>query len=188
MSEISGIPDDDVVIVADADVWGGWPVEAVARVEDGLATWAVPHRQVRRLSEDATRMVLAGHPWTAFCRGDALAEKLRVGVPGGGMVIARASTFKSIPMDPRFTGWGQEDHSWGIALSTLCGEAWRPKNIAPLVHLWHPPADRINRFWGSRRSQQPYSRYLEAEGDVASMLALIGEIDPTWAPTPETAA
>lgn len=188
MPVVEQLPDDEIVIVADADVWGGWPMEAVARVQGGLAGWAVPHRQLRRLSEESTAKVLAGERWQGLWQAPDLAEKIRVGVPGGGMVIARADTIKAVPLDPRFIGWGQEDHAWGAALRTIAGEPWRPKNIAPMVHLWHPPADRINRFWGSRKGQQHYRRYLQAEGNVDAMTDLIGEIDRGWARAPEPAA
>lgn len=184
MPTVDGLPNDEVVIVADADVWSGWVSIAVGRVQGGDVQWAVPHRQLRRLNEEATARVLAGEDWQHFDQPDHLAEQLRVGVPGGGMVIARAAVLKNVPLDPRFRGWGQEDHSWGLALRTLVGEPYRPKPIAPMAHLWHPPAPRLNRTWGSRRGTKHYRRYLQADGDIGAMLALIREIDRPAVPAP----
>jgi hypothetical protein len=45
--------DDDVLIIADADVWCDGLAEAVAAVEAGRS-WAMPHLEVHRLTELAT--------------------------------------------------------------------------------------------------------------------------------------
>jgi hypothetical protein len=158
----------DVVLVADADVWTDGVHDAVAEVEAG-APWAIPHRGVHRLDEHGTAAVMAGEPW----QDQPLAERAYLGVMGGGIVIAPREMLLSVPLDPRYIGWGQEDVSWAIALETLAGRPWRGR--APLVHLWHPPQDRMTRRFGSRASRDLYRRYQAASHDPTAMRALIQE-------------
>lgn len=159
----------DVVVVADADVWCEGLGEAVDAVADG-APWALPHTLVRRLTEDGTAAVLAGADW----RSQPLEQSPYSGMLGGGYVVARRETLLDVPLDPRFVGWGQEDHSWGMALSTLLGELWRGR--ADLVHLWHPPQQRMTRKYGSAEGRALWRRYSYARFDRNDMRALIGEI------------
>lgn len=159
---------DGVVVVADADVWCDGLSQAVEAVEGG-APWAIPHGDVHRLTQEATEAVLAGADW----RGQPLEQAPYRGIRGGGYVVARAEVLREIPLDPRFTGWGQEDVSWGLALATLLGEPWRGE--ADLVHLWHPPQERMTRKYGSMEGRALYRRYARASHDPAEMQALIGE-------------
>jgi hypothetical protein len=158
----------EIVCVADADVWCDGVSEAIAAVEAG-ATWAVPHDQIYRLTEAATAAVLAGADW----RGLELDRFPYQGRWGGGIVVARRQTLLDVPLDPRFTGWGQEDESWGVALHFLAGEAWR--GTAPLVHLWHPPQDRLTPKTGSLEGKALWRRYLAARADRGQMRNLIEE-------------
>jgi hypothetical protein len=164
----------DIVVVHDADVWCDAIPDAVAAVEAG-ALWAVPHLHVNRLTEPATAAYLAGADPATL----TLEQERYVGVLSGGIVVVRRHVAVDTPMDATFQGWGGEDHSWGYALSTLHGNPWR--GHADLWHLWHPPADRLNRRIGSYPSEQRRRRYFAAMNDRPAMRALVEEgRDPTW--------
>lgn len=159
-----------IVVVADADVWCDGLSEAVRAVEHGAA-WAVPHMRVHRLTEAATDLVLAGGEL-----GGEVEQPPYRGTEGGGLVVAPLATLQDIPPDPRFAGWGGEDHSWSCALTTLAGPRWR--GAADLYHLWHPPqqaTDRFGRKFGSRDNTILARRYSGAVGDVGRMRALVDQ-------------
>lgn len=163
---------DDVVVIHDADVLLdlGALRGAVAHVEAGGA-WAIPHGEVYRLTERATARYyetrdVPDHP--------EMTRWPYVGVEGGGAVVLRRSTYDSIPIDPRFLGWGDEDHCWGWALRTLLGAPWR--SPARLVHLWHPhaaPGAQHSPRWESDTIRR---RYRVALDDPARMRALLDEV------------
>lgn len=160
--------EDDILIVADADVWCDELAEAVEEVEKG-APWAIPHSHVFRLTEQATENVLAGEP----LEGQETEQKPYLGLPGGGYVIAHRDVLLSVPMDSRFVGWGQEDQSWAAALGTLVGSPWR--GSAPLFHLWHPPQERRSRVVGSDDGWRLRRRYMKARRDPVQMRNLVEE-------------
>lgn len=163
-----GHSEAELVVVADADVWTDDLRKAIDAVEAGVP-WAIPHRDVHRLTEAATSEVLAGAAWVG-------AETLQVpykGIPGGGIVVAAREVIEAVPPDPRFTGWGQEDECWAMALETLVGPPWR--GDAPLVHLWHPPQDRYTRRRGSPANWNLRCRYRVAREDPAAMRELLEE-------------
>lgn len=157
-----------ITVVHDADVWGPGLDEAIQAVADG-APWAIPHRKVHRLTAEATQHVLDGDQ--SF--GGPLAQPAYYGVPGGGIVVLPRETYERVPLDPRFVGWGQQDTSWGLALTCLVGEPYR--GAQPLWHLWHPPQQRKNRRVGSDANWALYKRYAKAARDPDAMRALIAE-------------
>lgn len=166
--------DGDMLVVADADVVCPGVGDAAHAVAGGAA-WAVPHELVFRLTRDATQAVHDGAPLDG--RHD-LTQPPYQGYPGGGITVLPRETYRQIPLDPRFTGWGQEDSAWSLALATLTGTRWRGN--APLWHLWHEPQARLNRHVGSKPSQALLVRYQAAAKDgPQAMAALLGEI-----PTP----
>lgn len=158
----------EVIVVADADVWTEGTAEAVKQVQQGAA-WAIPHSTVHRLDEGATEKVLAGARW----QGQPVEQRPYHGLKGGGIVVASREVLLSVPMDPRFVGWGQEDESWGYALTCLVGEPWRGPD--PLVHLWHPPQQRLTRRHGSQEGWSLRRRYVKARHDPVRMRLLIEE-------------
>lgn len=168
--------DGDVIAVVDADVVCAGLLAAVEAVASGLHPWAVPHQSVYRLTPAATDDVLAGGPFPdvrsprSLLRGK-VAEAHR-GVIGGGMVVLRREDWARVPLDARFTGWGQEDLAWGWALTRVLGGPWR--GIAPLLHLWHPPQQRASRATGSAASVELWGRYRRAY-TAAEVLALLDE-------------
>lgn len=157
----------DVVVVADADCVTDGLSAAIEAVESGAA-WAIPHRKVVRLTEVGTdEFMRTGEYCHPFDR------RPYTGMPGGGIVVARRDTLLSVPLDPRFRGWGQEDESWALALTTLAGVPWRGN--ADLIHLWHPPQRKQTLRKGSSRSWDLYLRYRRAAGDRKAMRALLKE-------------
>lgn len=162
----------DVIVVHDADVICAGLDDAIGQVEDGAA-WAMPHRGVFRLAEDSTRKVLAGMPPS---EEQNLAQRPYGGTIGGGIVVLAREVALSVPMDPRFVGWGQEDEALGLALTTLAGEPWRGR--MPLWHCWHPPQERMSRRRGNSDGWLLYQRYRRAHRDPVAMRSLLNEFAP----------
>lgn len=170
---VAQAPYDEVVVVADADVWVATEAlrAACQAVEVGRARWAVPHRSVRRLAPDATCDLYAGDDMPHD--GLRLAEPPHLGHLGGGIVVLRRSDYGACPLDPRFVGWGQEDDAWAYALKTMLGKPWR--GTATLWHLWHAPQPRQSRRVGSAAGEQLARRYKAAMGNRPRMAALLSE-------------
>jgi len=160
--------DAEIVIQADADVWCDGLVDAVAAVEAG-ASWAAPHKLVRRLSEEGAEAVLAGADW----RDQETEQRPYEGLLGGGILVAPRDVLRDAPLDCRFKSWGQEDESHAFALSALYGDPWRGK--ADLLHLWHPPQPRQSRRKGSRESWKLRRRYFEARRNPEAIRVLLEE-------------
>lgn len=165
--------DGDMLVIADADVWTDpRSVElAVANVRAGVRPWAVPHQDVRRLTEGATGAVLGGTSPSVLTKVE---RRPYLGIEGGGMVVLPRTLYNEVPLDTRFRGWGGEDEAWGIALHTIAGYRWR--GLTPLYHLWHPPQDRLNKHIGSRPSNELRVRYTYASRAKARMAALLAEM------------
>lgn len=164
--------DAEIVIVHDADVFCPSLPDAVRAVQEG-APWAVPHRGVHRLTEMASEVYMA----RGELEGLTMDEKVSLGMIGGGIVVGRREVLLDVPLDPRFVGWGQEDHAWGLALATLHGQPWRPTSYSPLVHLWHPPQERMTRRSGSPASKDLVNRYAQALDRPDRMRALLKEAE-----------
>jgi hypothetical protein len=146
----------DVFVVADADCLCAGVAPAIAAVEGGAA-WAVPHGFVHRLDQPATEAIYAGAD-PAGTTGRT--QRPYKGFAGGGIVVLRRDVWEEIPLDPRFAGWGGEDSSWAMALTTLVGPPARLN--APLFHLWHESPPRMTRRWGSPASRALELRYKRA--------------------------
>ena len=166
---VAPLPDDTVVVIADADVWCDGIDAAIDAVTSGSHRWAKPHRLVHRLDDATTAATHDGGPL-----GGKLDQAPYVGKTGGGMLVTTAATYREIPLDPRFQGWGQEDESWGLALQCLAGPGFL--GDAHLWHLWHPPQPRLSRVIGSRAGQQLHARYKAVSSTPAAMRSLIAEI------------
>lgn len=153
--------DADILVLHDADVWCDGTPDAVAALE--AHPWAIPHGQVWRLAEGQLE------PSTT-----QLAQKPYRGLEGGGIVAIRRSTYEACPLDPRFTGWGQEDECFALALRALHRPPWR--GDAPLWHWWHPPQPRRDRRTGSNASARLHLRYRQARRNPDRMRALLEEV------------
>lgn len=160
---------DTEIVVADADVWCDGLERAVSSLQN--FPWARPHKIVHRLTREATAEVLAGDE----PEGKPTEDSPYMGLEGGGFVVARRQTLLDTPLDHRFVGWGQEDASWGIALTRMHGACWPGKK--PLYHLWHPPQERSSRRIGSDAGYQLFRRYTLARSRE-QMQTLIDEVRP----------
>jgi len=159
----------DLLVIHDADVWSpGTPLAA-----SQCDTWAVPHRNVHRFDQHATRAVLAGAEPSESVPGRD--QPPYEGLPGGGIVMVRRDIYEQVPIDPRFVGWGQEDAAHGEALRSLHGPPLRLEH--PLFHLWHEPQPRMNRTVGSIEGKCLLNAYRRAalEGPHA-MRRLLEEV------------
>lgn len=172
--------DAEILVVADADCYTVHIESAVQAIGAGF-DWAVPHYTVHRLSSEATRTVIEDGTDPA-----SLPRTIRnytqmpyTGYPGGGITVVSREAYARSPLDPRFTGWGQEDECWAIALRALFGAPYRPQR-GPLWHLWHPPQRRSSRAVGSPASQELRTRYRRAARD--------GTMDAHLAPAVEYTA
>lgn len=161
--------DADILVVADADCLCDGVDLAVAAVFSG-ATWAVPHNLVHRLDEAATGAVYDG---AAPVATTGRAQRPYVGFAGGGIVAIARAVYDRVPLDPRFEGWGGEDSSWALALTCLAGEPAR--FAADLFHLWHPPATRMSRRWGTAAGRALEIRYRLARSNRRQMADLLAE-------------
>lgn len=162
--------DADTLIISDADVWTD-PTMALSRV--GEHGWAVPHRDVHRLSPESTDLVLTGADWERLplSQDNRRDRRPYKGNETGTLLVIRRDIFDDVPPDRRFRGWGSEDEAWGHALQTLVGPCWRGTD--PLVHLWHPPQPRISRKIGNRESHALLAEYTKAAGDRARMRRIV---------------
>jgi len=160
----------DIIVMSDADVWTDGLDEAVEAVREGVP-WAIPHTRLYRLAESGTQDFLGGDSHKEV----ELDRRPYRGMRGGGVIVLSRELFLSVPLDPRFEGWGQEDESHGIALSCLTRQAWR--GTTDLIHLWHPPQERISRRRGSVQGWKLFLRYRSAKHDTQQMRKLLGEIN-----------
>ena len=164
--------DADILVITDGDVWTEWG-DAIAALES--SAWAIPHLLVHRLSPESTLRVLDGGDWHGqpLSRDNHQDRRPYAGHEAGTALAIRAEAFRAAPPDPRFRGWGQEDAAWSAALRTLVGPPWR--GVHSLVHLWHPPEQRMSRVKGNPANVALATRYRLAKGDTVRMSALIEE-------------
>ena len=160
----------DILVAADADVWCPDVPAAVQAVLAG-ASWAVPHTLVHRLTSGATDVLYGTEVFGGPLVEQRVEQRPYPGMPGGGCVVLTRDVYGSCPLDPRFQGWGQEDQSWGIALTSLYGPPVRMPG--PCWHLWHPPQERVSRSTGSMAGRRLMLEYATAarEGRMAAYLA-----------------
>lgn len=163
--------DGDLLVIHDADVWSDGLPAAVHSVVDGTSPWAMPHRNVHRLTEEATSAVIAGDEVTG-----PLTQQPYRGFLGGGIAVLHRETYIECPLDRRFHGFGGEDESWALALRRLHAYPWR--GVAPLWHLWHPPQPRRDRRFGSAENMALATRYVAARTPQA-MRTLLDETKET---------
>jgi hypothetical protein len=173
-SAISAVPGSVTIVVHDADVWTFGLTDAIRAVHYNNRPWAMPHTLVRRLKPRPTRYVLDG----GWLPKEPVERKPYIGVEGGGITVVRRDVWDCCPLDAEFTGWGQEDESWGIALRRLYGPPWRGTD--DLVHLWHEPQNRHTSVFGSPESRYRHLRYLLAAGQPGpeALLALLDKGRP----------
>lgn len=169
---VKQIPDADIYVVADADVWCDMR-QAIAEADEH--GWAVPHYFLHRLDKGSSQMFMGGFPLQGLKldSSNKRDSKPYIGNETGTLVVVRRDVIEDVPPDRRFVGWGQEDQAWAVALRTMFGQPWRGGE--DLVHLWHPPQDRQSREWGSNDNVALYRRYLKARHRPTAMRTLIEE-------------
>ena len=157
----------DIVIVADADSFVPDENLTAAIATTTTGGWAMPYGEVKRLDRPSTAALLANKPGRPRLeRGPYPA------LPGGGIVIAHRDAWATVRgLDPRFQGWGGEDHALGLAMRILVGDVHRQR--CALTHLWHPPAPANRRPAPATRHLD--ARYRAARRDPDAMRTLIGE-------------
>jgi hypothetical protein len=151
----------DIFVIVDAD--GYIPAERVLYCVDEIRyarktnrkLWFVPYRQFHRLTEDATNKLLNSDPSKphefsdpvnpAFTIGDS---DYRVGHwYGAGIHIVPREAFEIVGgWDPRFRGWGGEDHAAMRATDTLY--ILHKTLPGQILHMWHPQiGDSGTQVW-----------------------------------------
>jgi len=159
------------LIIADADLYIDLDVLGCALDLLGNgAAWVVPHKTVYRLAPRATR-ALRAMPEPPL--PSPTISRHHLGPVGGGFVVCTRSAFDEVHgIDPRFTGWGGEDISFGWALDTLVGKHTRLD--APTWHMHHPP---MQRFAGRASPENEWlaGRYADARGEPVAMRAICEE-------------
>lgn len=171
--------DAETLIIHDADVLTDGLSEAVRSVQEGMA-WAIPHRSscgIFRLSAGATEALLSG----AAPDLKDLDERPYDGVACGGVFVVQRRVYEDCPMDPRFEGFGGEDESLGWALRALHGAPWR--GTSRLVHLWHPPQERVSRTRGSDANVALRKRYARLRFRPDDMRRLVKEAQDAHRPS-----
>lgn len=166
---------EDLLVLADADVFLGDVAHlrlALDAVRQGR--WVIPHRMVKRLTEDATEDILS-NPVTFPDPDPRFIRLPYIGFPGGGVVVLSRQMFDSVNgMDEAFAGWGGEDVAFACALDTLVGRHLRFS--ADLWHLYHDPGPRMRHpeFERNRRRMQAYRRAVRKPERMRALVGLEG--------------
>ena len=185
----------DVIVMLDADCYiSADTIRECARMirearAEGKPLWFIPYRRFYRLTEAASRNLLAtdpGHP-KRFPDPPLPSELenhsgVSYGHQYGALIqmMPREAFIRAGGMDERFRGWGGEDVSFMRAVDTLYG---RHKTFnGPVYHIHHPTIK--GRWAGTRQwegQDKPESndwlstKYEAAIGDRARMRRLVSE-------------
>lgn len=152
----------EIVVMHDGDLLT-FPrlLAAVAHVDAGAA-WSMPMSHVYRLTPEASLLALGDAlDFDHVNHEIALLEKpYRYVHEAGGCMVATRATLLEVPIDRRYTGYGAEDESHGMALTLLVGPPERV--VGPAYHLWHPPQARESRYRLSPANEAIRRRYQRA--------------------------
>jgi glycosyltransferase involved in cell wall biosynthesis len=191
----------DIYVIVDAD--GYISPDAVlhcaeeirAARKKGKRLWFVPYRQFYRLTEDASRQLLESDPANPLefpCppRASMMQSDTdpTMGHWYGAMIqIMSREAFEFVGgWDPRFRGWGGEDHAAMRAMDTIYG----PHKTLPgqVLHVWHPQLGPQgvensvhwkNRMWENQDTVQVNNklswRYYHASNKPDLMRKLLNE-------------
>jgi hypothetical protein len=143
----------DVLVIVDAD--GFLPAEDVLHCareirnarKRGKRLWFMPYRKFFRLSNEATKRLLHSNPYKPFSFPEDMDPEDVLNLSDARPTVAHryGALIQILPReafdimggwDPRFRGWGGEDHAAMRATDTLYG----PHKTLPgrVLHLWHP--------------------------------------------------
>lgn len=193
MGDIFVIVDADGYFSSDAVLKAAHEIRAARR--RGHRLWFVPYRHFFRLTEDASKRLMATppcHPLQFPKPPDPDDIQNTSGSQAGhwfgaGIQIMPREAFEEVGgWDPRFRGWGGEDHSAMRAMDTLFS---RHKTLPEqFLHVWHPmlcPTGSKNwvewnsRMWANQTdcgaNNRLSGRYFEAYGDYRRMRNLLNE-------------
>jgi hypothetical protein len=193
----------DVFVIVDADgyVSADAVLHCATQIRKAISKkqrlWYVPYRQFYRLTEDATNRILESNPNDPYvcttpppeqCTLDTDPSGSQHGHWYGAMIqIMPREAFNEIGgWDPRFRGWGGEDHAAMRALDTLY---WRHKTMPiQVLHMWHPMfspegtsawVDWRYRMWQGQTkagaNDDLSGRYYGANGSQERMRNLVNE-------------
>ncbi len=166
-------PDDDILVIHDADVWIPELGKAIEVVQGKARQWAVPHTLVVRMGDELSGRVMSGELGFTGLGRHGLDQPPYQGVVGGGCVVLSRAAYRQVPLDPRFRGWGQEDESWGFALRRILGQPYQGQG--KLYHFWHPHPERLSRAVGSLEGDKLRNRYRAAQVAREEMERLLDE-------------
>jgi hypothetical protein len=191
----------DVFVIADADgyVSADSVMHCVEEIRSarkkGQRLWFVPYRLFFRMTEEASRLLLASDPRSPFPFSEPLAQEHVLGDTdpavghwyGAMLQIMPREAFEAVGgWDERFRGWGGEDHAAMRAMDTLYG----PHKTLPgqVLHVWHPQIGPKGaaavvhwkeRMWEGQDdtgvNDKLSNRYYAAQGRPKVMRALLDE-------------
>ena len=191
----------DIFVLLDADCYVSPEVivncagEIREARNEGHRLWFVPYRMFYRLTKESSNRVLISSPKNPlqFSTPPHETEVLdtassQIGHWYGAMLqIMPREAFETVGgMDPRFRGWGGEDHAFMRAVDTLY---WKHKATNnQVLHIWHPMISPEgvqewvswrDRMWVGQTSSGDNDalsgRYYGAHRDVARMRKLVEE-------------
>ena len=185
----------DILVILDADCYlSGDVVVNCAESIRLEATrshqlWYMPYRSFYRLTDSASRAILATDP-AKPPRYFAMAPEPRHTLNqlgslnghwfGALIQVMPKTAFNAVGgMDTRFAGWGGEDVAFMHAVDTIYGKHRTTPN--GVIHLWHPAIGTTvkNRMWEGQITPQLNSklaeRYFKANGNMTEMLKLVTE-------------
>lgn len=156
----------DIYVIIDTDAY--LPIESVIRCSQeicmarkrGHKLWFIPYRRLYRMTQAASDRIMSSDPANPpripspppesdylnkeiFYGTDHVYSKPISGIGhwyGAMAQIMSREAFDEVGgWDPRFRGWGGEDHAAMCAMDTL----YSPHKtlLGPIFHLWHPTID-----------------------------------------------
>ena len=191
----------DIFVIVDAD--GYVTAEAIlicahrirkAR-KKGRRLWFVPYRQFFRLTERCSRHVLESNPYhpkkfstppPKHCIQNTSGSQHGHWFGALIQIVPREAFCEVGGWDPRFRGWGGEDHAAMEATDTLY---WHHKTLpGQVLHLWHPMlgpeglgpwVDWQHRMWPNQKASGNNDhlsrKYYGANGHPRRMRKLVNE-------------
>ena len=204
VNNAASVASGDVFVIIDADVYIS--IETILRAakeirlarKRGYRLWLMPYRRMYRLTAKASSKVLKSDPKSPFeysCpppdgsfTNTVLHQGIHVTKIGhwyGAMIqIMPKEAFELVGgWDPRFKGWGGEDHAAMVAMDTL----YSPHKTLPdqVLHLWHPvhvpekfdDAGGKQRRWENQTKSNDIlsGRYYWSNGHPRRMRKLVDE-------------
>lgn len=161
----------------------------------GHRLWFVPYRQFYRLTPKASKRLLESSPkhpykfstppdWCDILNTSGSQHGHWYGA--GAQIMSRQAFYEVGGWDPRFRGWGGEDHAAMRAMDTLY---WGHKTLpGQFLHIWHPMispggsstwVDWQYRMWSNQKdygmNDRLSGRYWGANGHRGRMRRLIQE-------------